>query len=63
MTACVAHNICIINHDEFEEILTEDQVQQHYANVQNYNAADQEDAAIKRLNIAHGLLNYDFVTW
>ncbi|XP_061195126.1 putative nuclease HARBI1 [Saccostrea echinata] len=56
LTACVLHNICILNHDEFEELVNEDNnVPQLLPFFENYDQNALNDGAIKRLNIARQL--------
>ncbi|XP_053407684.1 LOW QUALITY PROTEIN: uncharacterized protein LOC123548132 [Mercenaria mercenaria] len=54
LTACVLHNICIMNNDDFENLLIEDQVPMD-PNIVNMLDQDQEAAARKRLDIARRL--------
>jgi len=56
LTACVLHNICILNHDEIDDVLADDQVPQDIVNVQNFQEYDAEYGARKRLDIARRLL-------
>lgn len=55
LTGCILHNICILNHDEFGNILEDDAMPQCYPNAQNFNANALEAGANKRLNIARAL--------
>ena len=57
VTACVLHNLCIINQDDVETILEEahEQPQQPIPNFRNYAAAAVENAVLKRLSIARRL--------
>ena len=56
LTACVLHNLCIINSDDLEEFLEDQELPQCMPNPQNYNENEQMAAAQKRLVIAHHLL-------
>ena len=55
LSACVLHNICILNNDEFEDLLEEPIMPQEEPNIINLNANEQEIGATKRLRIAHTL--------
>ena len=58
LAACVLHNICIINNDDFEDVLFEDDgdvVPQCGPHPANFNANAQERGANKRLAIARRL--------
>lgn len=55
VTACVLHNICILNNEGFDDLLHEENVPQPRPNLQNFNANAQEQAAVKRLTIARRL--------
>lgn len=59
LTACVLHNICIMNGDELDEVLLDDHVQQpaqDIVNLQDFNENDIELGAQKRLGIARRLM-------
>ncbi|XP_071948714.1 uncharacterized protein [Antedon mediterranea] len=51
LSACVLHNICILNNDEFQEILEGEHVVPEFG--------DGHEAAVKRLTIARNLLQKD----
>ena len=54
--ACILHNICIINNDEFQDIAMDDTpVPQELPNTDNFDANAQESGSCKRLNIARQL--------
>ena len=57
LSACSLHNICIMNNDEFVEVLQEDDPPQHLdlPNIQNFAEDIREAGARKRLAIARGL--------
>lgn len=56
LTACVLHNICILNHEEFEELVNEDNnVPQLLPFLENYDENVLNDGAVKRPNIARQL--------
>lgn len=56
MTCCVLHNICIMNQDEFQDVVQgEAAVPQPVADIQNYDGNELADAAQKRLAIARRL--------
>lgn len=53
LTACVLHNICILNHEEFEELVNEDNnAPQLLPFLENYDENVLNDGAVKRPNIA-----------
>ncbi len=54
ITACVLH-ICILNNDDFQDILEEDDVPQALPNPRNFDSNAQAAAACKRLAIARRL--------
>ena len=56
LTACVLHNICIINSDDLEEVLEDQELPRCMPNPQNYNQNQHMAAAQKSLVIAHHLL-------
>lgn len=59
LTACVLHNICIMNGDELDEVLLDDHVQQpaqDIVNLQDFHENDIELGARKRLGIARRLM-------
>ena len=55
VTSCIVHNICILNRDDFVDVLEEDAVPQDNVNQQNFNNDDQAIALEKRLTIARML--------
>ena len=57
VTGCILHNICIMNNDEFEELmLNEDPVPQQLPAAGNYDEDMMQRGALKRLQIARALL-------
>ena len=55
ITACIIHNVCILNRDDFVDILEEDPVPQEHANRENFEQDAQAVALQKRLTIARML--------
>lgn len=56
VAACVLHNICILNNDQFEELFNEDNnIPQLPPVLENYDQNALNGGAIKRLNIARQL--------
>ena len=55
LTSCIVHNICILNQDDFVDVLEEDVIPQDNANQHNFDNDAQAEALEKRLNIARRL--------
>lgn len=54
VTGCILHNICIINNDNFQELLNEDPVPQ-LAGAENFDENQILQGSVKRLQIARAL--------
>lgn len=54
VTGCILHSICIINNDNFQELLNEDPVPQ-LAGAENFVENQILQGSVKRLQIARAL--------
>lgn len=55
VTGCILHNICVINNDNFQELLNEDPVPQ-LVGAENFDEHQIIQGSVKRLQIARALL-------
>ncbi|XP_062610167.1 uncharacterized protein LOC134271947 [Saccostrea cucullata] len=55
VTGCILHNICILNNDDFQDMMTDDQVPQVLPNAGIYDQELMNRGSLKRLQIARRL--------
>lgn len=55
VTGCILHNICILNNDDFQDMMTDEQVPQVMPSAGEYDQALMNRGLLKRLQIARAL--------
>lgn len=55
VTGCILHNICILNNDDFQDMMTDEQVPQVMPSAGEYDQALMNRGSLKRLQIARAL--------
>lgn len=55
VTGCILHNICILNNDDFQDMMTDEQVPQVMLSAGEYDQALMNRGSLKRLQIARAL--------
>lgn len=55
VTGCILHNICTLNNDDFQDMMTDEQVPQVMPSADEYDQALMNRGSLKRLQIARAL--------